>query len=285
MKKFVVLSVLASLVSQAQASIWERANIDIATGYNAKQYEIVDFDKDGHLDVVFVGYTNVDAGGDIRVARQGANLIKDGMLDIKNLVVNDGAVDFKVVDFVGDGKNDVVYKTAQGDLKVSVEAPPPSPPEGYTEPGTYPKLPASADGVDGGWGYIVKASSTINTYPGHSANYQPFRAFDQNSAGYWQTYPGLMKGSWIQIEYPTVKRFTSMYFLGGSYVSPKNFTVQGSIDGIAWDILLTLTNVPNETGQTVNIEKPGHYKIYRLVFTDSYHGNYVGLNEIKFYAE
>lgn len=109
---------------------------------------------------------------------------------------------------------------------------------------------------------IVTASTVWGT-----AGNEPFRAFDRDSATYWNTASGLKTG-WIAYEWTTdkkINKYTMRSRLDSSDGCPKNWTFEGW-NGTAWIVLDTRTDVTWVSGEKkiFTCENEISFKKYRI---------------------
>ncbi|WP_051263153.1 discoidin domain-containing protein [Tuberibacillus calidus] len=120
-------------------------------------------------------------------------------------------------------------------------------------------------------GVTVSASSVYQ----NSSNYAAFKAFDGNASTYWT--PNVNNAGWLQIDFGKQKIIKQYGFKIGSFnYSPKDFTFQGSNDGVNWDILDSESITDWVAGETRNweIEDPKPYRYYKLDITSVNHIDY-----------
>lgn len=126
----------------------------------------------------------------------------------------------------------------------------------------------------------VKASAVS------SSTYDAWKAFDGDDSTYWYTNDG-KKDGWIQYKFSSEKRIARyrMKTQGeGTYPpNPKNWTFEGSHDGVEWNILDTRTNV-NTLSKTTFSEfecKSNVPYMYYKLNVSSVHGGSLAVNTIE----
>jgi hypothetical protein len=84
--------------------------------------------------------------------------------------------------------------------------------------------------------------SGIVTWTTQTAGSEAYRAFDRNTATLWQTTAGVQSGI-ITYQFPSTKIIKKYYWRGSATATttPRNFTFEGSNDGIIFTILNTQT--------------------------------------------
>lgn len=147
--------------------------------------------------------------------------------------------------------------------------------------------------VDATYTADVTPKMTSNTAPSGKAeassfhsSYPPFNAFDDVYTGSgWMTYGGNITG-WLSYEFSTVKRITK-YTLRGSTVArmPKNWTFEGSNDGLSWTILDTRTDIVDwatDTPKEYYFKNAKSYLKYRINITvNNGDANYLNIGEME----
>ena len=127
-------------------------------------------------------------------------------------------------------------------------------------------------------GYVVSASGRLN------ASYAEWMAFDGDKSTAWSGSGSIP--AWIQIKCPnaTVSNCVSITTCSSNLSEmPKNFTIEGSNDGVQFDILDTQTDVSwtaNET-KSFTFENSTAYRYYRLSISATNAHN-VSLSELAF---
>lgn len=116
-------------------------------------------------------------------------------------------------------------------------------------------------------------------YPG----YEAWRAFDHNDTlSVWNAFPG---HAWIKIYIPGNTHVLTSYAItgGGSNWSPKDFTLQGSNDDVAWTVLSTVVGqaaLPRyEIAITGSTAAYTYYKLDVTALTGG--GFYLSLSELE----
>lgn len=144
-----------------------------------------------------------------------------------------------------------------------------------------PKLSSASQG-----GYEVTASST------HGSDHWPYLAFDGNSGTRWASANGDAVGGWIQIKFPTETLCTTAWLTARNEEwygqAPTDFTILGSVDGINFETLKTVTNQTWAQGEEKKItffnEIP--YLYYRVQAQAIQNGEgYFAFSEVNFGSE
>jgi len=144
-----------------------------------------------------------------------------------------------------------------------------------------PKLSSASQG-----GYEVTASST------HGSDHWPYLAFDGNSGTRWASANGDAVGGWIQIKFPTETLCTTAWLTARNEEwygqAPTDFTILGSVDGINFETLKTVTNQTWTQGEEKKItffnEIP--YLYYRVQAQAIQNGEgYFAFSEVNFGSE
>jgi hypothetical protein len=127
---------------------------------------------------------------------------------------------------------------------------------------------------------VASGSSSVN------ATYDYYKVFDKNTANNdgWCTPSGVTSG-WIQYQ------FTSPIIIGqytlttDSYPTymPKNWTFEGSVDGVNYTVLDTQTNIAFATNEkkVFSIPNTTFYSYYRLNITSNNGASQLQINEIE----
>lgn len=121
------------------------------------------------------------------------------------------------------------------------------------------------------------------------ASYKAFCVFDNNASTFWHNQYQLGLPTWIQIDFGTQRPISALKILprvNNATQAPKNFTFQGSNDGINFDIISSYTNQTSWTSgtyKTFNLSNVVNYRYYRIHITASNSTNYaVTMGQIKF---
>lgn len=138
--------------------------------------------------------------------------------------------------------------------------------------------------------YVASASSSYNS------NYYPWRAFDGTTSSYcWVTAAGQTTG-WIALDLGTGnEKYIVQYGItsrneasSGSAASPRDWTFEGSNDGVNWVVLDTRAN---ESGWAVNETRiykvttlPGSFRHYRLNISANNGYSYLAVGEILLFV-
>lgn len=135
-------------------------------------------------------------------------------------------------------------------------------------------------------GYEVSASSTCGS------DHWPYLAFDGNSGTRWASANGDAVGGWIQIKFPTETLCTTAWLTARNEEwygqAPTDFTILGSVDGINFETLKTVTNQTWTQGEEKKItffnEIP--YLYYRVQAQAIQNGQgYFAFSEVNFGTE
>ena len=127
---------------------------------------------------------------------------------------------------------------------------------------------------------------------------QPFQAFDNSSVTGWISNTGDPTG-WLQLWIAVPQKLKSYSITAGTQYwqydngnrLPKNFTMQGSADGVAWDVLDTRVNQTGWTeGQTRNFvcnsPTATRYNFFRVVITaNNGDADYTQIGELNLYTD
>ncbi len=144
-----------------------------------------------------------------------------------------------------------------------------------------PKLSSASEG-----GYEIKASSTCGS------DHWPYLAFDGNSGTRWASANGDAVGGWIQIKFPVETLCTTAWLTSRNdqYYgqAATDFTILGSVDGVNFETLKTVTNQTWTQGEEKKItffnEIP--YLYYRIQAQAIQNGEgYFALSEVNFGSE
>lgn len=82
----------------------------------------------------------------------------------------------------------------------------------------------------------------------YESTYNPYKAFDYNEATWWVSSNGSTTG-WLEYEFTVPKKIQKYSVLGHMQspyyktASPKDWTFEGSNDGVTWNVLNTQTNI------------------------------------------
>ncbi|MGM1044908.1 MAG: SPRY domain-containing protein [Bacillota bacterium] len=129
----------------------------------------------------------------------------------------------------------------------------------------------------------VASASTFNN---HDVNL-PYRAFDNGDSTQWVTSSGLTTG-WLSYEF-SKKRKIGRYALVGSWtqstMSPKNWTFEGSNDGVSWTVLDTRENEVNwaiRERREYEIDSKDMFAYYRInVSANNGYTTYLGIKGLE----
>lgn len=127
---------------------------------------------------------------------------------------------------------------------------------------------------------------TTNVVP--IANTDAYKAFDKNGGTYWHSTAGVTTG-WLAYEFPEPKVIRGYSILPqANYLnrSPKNWTFEGSNDGVTWDMLDDRNNQTawvNGVKNNYLVGKPGSYKMYRINVTANCGLEYLAIAELEMF--
>ncbi len=91
----------------------------------------------------------------------------------------------------------------------------------------------------------------------------PWKAFDGNDATYWQADPHII--TWLAYEAIvtlTIKKYAWRGYSGADVYNPKDWTFEGSNDGVTWDVIDTQTGYVSGAGTLEEFETPGNIGSY-----------------------
>jgi hypothetical protein len=149
-------------------------------------------------------------------------------------------------------------------------------------PGSLSLIPVMSSNVQGG--YEVSASSVYSTtYPAWKA----FNGLYTTDADSWTSANTAWTPQWLMMKLPYPQLALKYGLLGPATAghAPKAWRLEGSQDGIVWDILDTRVNIPIPvTGVWVDygIKNPGSYLYYRLFIVEKNGAvNYVRVGEFR----
>lgn len=120
-------------------------------------------------------------------------------------------------------------------------------------------------------GYVMSAS----TFYAGDPTYGAFRAHDGSDATRWASDANVHNTGWIQVQFPTLRQIDTYTLLPyASSVSPRDWTLAGSQDGIAWTTIDT-QSAQNQGTWTDNVARTFNvaggsqagYLYYRLTWT------------------
>jgi hypothetical protein len=136
-------------------------------------------------------------------------------------------------------------------------------------------------------GYVASASNA------YSGDYEAYRAFDGNlsASGKWSTAEGHHLNSWVQIELP--EGAAANYFTlaapneGLRERSPKDFKIQGSLNGVDWVDLVSEEGLSWQSAQIREweIENAVSYGFYRVFVFTINGGNIADVGEFGIYLK
>ncbi|WP_019639008.1 SPRY domain-containing protein [Paenibacillus fonticola] len=120
----------------------------------------------------------------------------------------------------------------------------------------------------------------------YSSTYDVWKAFDIDDTGtsYWRSANNTVYPVYLEYEFPTPIRIGRYGLIGVTSVLPKEWTFEGSNDGVSWVILdertVTLTAL---VLTTFDLVKAGLFKKYRLNIRSS--GITTGISAFKMYEQ
>jgi hypothetical protein len=132
---------------------------------------------------------------------------------------------------------------------------------------------------------------TISASSEYNANYPAWKAFnDSNTDTYdaWITSSGTVSG-WLQIQLDTPQKMTKYSVTSrgvGTIAAPKDWTFEGSDDGVNWDVLDTISD---ETGWSAGerreytIDNPSEYTYYRINISGNDGSSYTAIDELEIF--
>ncbi|CAH0122550.1 hypothetical protein PAE9249_05122 [Paenibacillus sp. CECT 9249] len=113
--------------------------------------------------------------------------------------------------------------------------------------------------------------------------WEPFSSFDRNGNSYWE-----VEGTkhWISYEFPTPKYIYKYSITACKYEkeAPKDWTFEGSIDGLKWEILDSVKNSVNwikGERREFEVSTLSPNKIYRVNIASANSSSYIGIAEIE----
>jgi hypothetical protein len=115
------------------------------------------------------------------------------------------------------------------------------------------------------------ASNTVSGYPVENA-------FDGNTNTFWYNYWG-GNAQWIQVQLASPTLITGFRWSNVTGYRPKDFKLQGSVNGATWIDIHTNTS-PNTDGFKEFTFESVTYQYYRWTFLN-YHSSYVQLSELE----
>lgn len=155
----------------------------------------------------------------------------------------------------------------------------------------------SMDGYEETMEYVIHPKMTSNVLPyGEvsasniaSTSNPVYFAFDEGVSNYWQTATGQITNQWIQYKADRPHIANKMMFKNQiASQAIKNFRIEGSNDGVDYDILYTGQQpLPTTTGAeyTVEFNNDKEYLIYRLFIEDIHSTTgQIRIMELKFYG-
>ncbi|RJE90659.1 hypothetical protein D3P07_00680 [Paenibacillus sp. 1011MAR3C5] len=132
---------------------------------------------------------------------------------------------------------------------------------------------------------VVSASTT-------RVGWEPYMSFDRidTDGNGWTTNEGVKTG-WLAYEFPEsicIDTYTITAHYSASWVNlaPRDWTFEGSLDGINWKVLETRVNEiawgPKEK-RTFSVRNTRKFKKYRINITAINGGNYLNINEVEMF--
>ena len=132
--------------------------------------------------------------------------------------------------------------------------------------------------------YVASASGIYN------ASYDAWKAFngtvtDVNDS--WITTSGTLTG-WIQLDFSKLTKVNQVAITGrtgGDVASPKDFTIQGSQDGVTFTVIKSITGniLTNKQTKIFIFDAPVYYRYYRINITASNGTSYTAIADIQFW--
>ncbi|MFC8687328.1 discoidin domain-containing protein [Brevibacillus porteri] len=129
---------------------------------------------------------------------------------------------------------------------------------------------------------IASASNVVASNP-------PWRAFNGDITNYWHStsVPTTTSPEWIAYEFPDpkiVKRYDILSYSSGDGGRPRDWTFEGTNDGVSWDVLDRRSNHTWTDKIEITIDNNTPYKKYRVHVTDRVGSNtYVRIGDIRMY--
>ncbi|MEI7341194.1 discoidin domain-containing protein [Pectobacterium brasiliense] len=140
-------------------------------------------------------------------------------------------------------------------------------------------------------GYIASASSE---WGGSNHAHRAYRAFDgrNNDANCWasQSAASAANPVWLRISLPTtqsVDNYTIKNRFTGVQGNPRSWRLEGSNDGVTWEILHTVANdTNNSAGASRNYQLPlaVNYSTYRLWITEQNGSGFCTIGELELFS-
>lgn len=129
------------------------------------------------------------------------------------------------------------------------------------------------------------ASSNIASF----VSGEPFRAFDKNINTQFHSLSGVKMG-WLTYEFAEPERVMSYSLLGQSAQlgrAPRDWTFEGSDDGIDWTVLDVQSNQSFTSGvkKMYSCKHIGTYKFYRINVTANNGDTYLTISELEMFRE
>lgn len=132
------------------------------------------------------------------------------------------------------------------------------------------------------YGYKITASSDSGS--GH----YPYYAFDKDMNTKWATAQNDHIGGWLCVEFPTNTLCNRVWMRsrndGWYYQAPVSFTIQGSMDGVSFETLKTVSDITWTQGEEKVFEffNEQAFLFYRIQANAVQSENYFGLSELNF---
>ncbi|MGG1156232.1 discoidin domain-containing protein [Brevibacillus formosus] len=117
----------------------------------------------------------------------------------------------------------------------------------------------------------------------------PWYAFNGDTTNYWYStgIPTITSPEWIAYEFPEpkiVKRYDILSYTSGDGGRPRDWTFEGTNDGVNWDVLDRRSNNTWTDKIEIIIDNNTPYKKYRVHVTDRVGSNtYVRIGDIRMY--
>lgn len=124
----------------------------------------------------------------------------------------------------------------------------------------------------------------------YNSNYDYWKAFNNTTTDWSDSWTSLTLPSYIQIDYGAKKnvdfvKIRTWSSPTGNDANPKIFEVLGSDDGSNWETILNKASISgwliNEE-KTFELDKPSNFRYYRVLITESTGQTYISIGWIKF---